>query len=247
MKLTKGQIFQKYDFLKNTLFSEINWMTLSNTTQTIYLTSHNKTNYAINDQGIQIYTDNHPVTEAFDIELNSLWKKINRLSPFEFIRSKLKTTQNLHIKCKKIIYATYSAHIFTIEKFDVSKIIPKPHQENTDKLMAKYIREHDTMKKNLEEFIRFIIGKLEEDENKTHLEWLISSDCDKNIRITGALDLSNQYKWDYIGRKSPFIIVRNKIKSENKYHISSKFIKKDFMANMNITTFCVSVDLLNKE
>jgi len=161
------------------------------------------------------------VVGALNKDYDYLWETVQRVSPFEYVREKL-DAEGIHIKCKKLTFPEYTEYHLYVEPFEQEKVVPEPHQETTDKKFAQYVREYDTMKHELEGFVRFLITKAEETQQP--VEWVISSDFEKSLRVVGALDKANEHKWKYINRVSPFLAIRKKIMNETKYHVASKYL-----------------------
>lgn len=192
-----------------------------------------------NYESERVYYSNNPdhksVIGGLDKENNSLWESIGRASPFEYVRDKVKK-DNIHIRCKRLIFPDFFQYHLYVEEFDEGKIVPEQHQETTDKKFSQYVREHDMMKHELEKYVRFLISQ---SENKKSL---IASDFDLPARVVGSLDKANDFKWKYINRVSPFLIVRKKIMNETKYHVTSKFMGKRKGDSRDIKVFEVSVE-----
>jgi len=220
-----NKICKKHDYHRHSLINEINSMINNNIPSKTYYTN---------------VPENSSIIGSLNIELMNVWRLIGRQCPFESVRTEFQNNNKIHIKNVKFSYPTYSAYCLTIEPFDETKIVQPQHNENPDELCAKYIREHDAMKKNLEMFVRFLIANMEENSGNS-IEWQISSDYDQNVRVVGALDKNNQYKWDYIGRKSPFLIIRNKLANEGKYHLKANLIDKKHVSDRNVLTFNVGL------
>lgn len=217
------QTIRKYDSHTYALFHEARDMWNNYITERVY--------YSIDDR-------HKKVIGALNKDNHYLWETIQRTSPFEYVREKL-DIEGIHIKCKKLTYPEHTEYHLYVEQFEQEKVIPEPHQETTDKKFAQYVREYDTMKHELEEFVRFLITKAEETQQP--VEWVISSDFEKSIRVVGGLDKANEHKWKYINRNSPFLVVRKKIMNELKYHVSSKYLGVAFK-DRKVFSFKVKVE-----
>jgi hypothetical protein len=195
-----------------------------------------------NYENFRIYYSTFPQHQYIIGGLNKnndeLWESSGRKSPFEYVREKV-NSEGIHIKCKKISYPEHTEYHLIVEEYDTAKIIPEPHQETTDKKYAKYVREYDTMKHQLYDFVKFLVTKAEETQQPA--EWNVSSDFENSLRVVGALDKANEHKWEYIKRPSPFLAVRKNIMNETKYHVSSKYLGKRMTQDREILTFNVKV------
>lgn len=228
---SETHLIKRYDAHMHAIFKEAMNMWNNYTSCMVYFTTN----------------PNHErIIGGLNIDNNYLWEKINRESPFENARKQLETKHGIHIKCKKYSFPTHDEYHFTTEQYDPSKIVPEQHQETTDNKYAKYVREHDTMKHELYNFVKYLIDLANTYQDKS-VEYVVNGEYEKTIRITGALDTINNMKWKYIQRKSPFIIVRDKIAKEFGFFISSKYISKIKVGDKMITSFKVRVSPLKNQ
>jgi hypothetical protein len=183
---------------------------------------------------------------ALDMSNNSLWEKIGRKSPFELVREKMQT-EKCHVSNKRVTFPGYTTYIISVVEFDPTKVEQKNliHQETTDEKFARGCRMHDAMKHEFEACVIEMCRIMRETNASLpihqSLTWNISSDCDKNARVTGAVDMRNTKVWEHIGRKSPFEIVFSKMKNEYKCHVSSRFINNVLYGDRHIVTFAITV------
>lgn len=213
---------RRYDAHMHSLFKEVRQMWKNYETERVYYSN---------------YPNHKYIVGGLDKDNNYLWETVGRTSPFEYVRDKVKE-EKIHIKCKRVIFPDYMEFHLYVEEYDETKIVPEPHQETTDKKYSQYVREYDMMKHELEKFVKYLISQVE--NNK--VQWIVASDFDLPSRVVGALDKDNNYKWDYIGRDSPFVVVRKKIMNETKYHFSSKYIGIRKSNTRDIKVFEVKIE-----
>jgi hypothetical protein len=182
--------------------------------------------------------DHSRVIGALDLNNNPMWEKIGRKSPFEIVREKMKES-NCHVSCKRETFPGFTVYTLSAVEFDQTKVEPETHQETTDEKFARGCRMHDAMKHELETCVMEMCRVMR--ESNSPVTWQISSDCDKNSRVVGAVDRRNKKTWEYIGRKSPFDIIFSKMKKDHKCFVSSHFVGSVPFGDRIITTFAITV------
>jgi hypothetical protein len=181
------------------------------------------------------------VIGGLDKSNNYLWEQIGRQSPFEIVRDQMKK-KSCHVSCKRSLYPLYTEYTLYANEIDESKV-EEPLDDSDEKTDAKFAqgcRMHDAMKHQLRDFVTQMHEVLV--QTNAPVTWCVSDDCDASARVVGALDKKNQKMWDYIGRKSPFVIVAYQMKRDFGCHLSVHFLQNAIYGDRPLTTFQVTLD-----